>query len=105
MSFVDRRQFLRAASALGLTAAVPPEVFAQATTTPAPAEQAWDSGRVRHLLPTVSDSRMLIKVSFDAPLTAPPTVRIGNTAVRGRMSDSRGAFWHFHATDLQPGRR
>ncbi len=64
----------------------------------------WDTGRVRHLLPTVSDSRVLIKVSFDGPLTAPPTLRIGSSRVAGRMNDTAGVFWQFHATGLKPDR-
>jgi hypothetical protein len=60
---------------------------------------------VRHLLPQVSDSRMLIKASFNTPLTSAPTLRIGNVTVRGRMGDTRGEHWHFYASDLRPGRR
>jgi hypothetical protein len=104
MSSANRREFLRASSALALSAAVSPDLFAQSAVTPVPSTAAWDAGAVRHLLPTVSDSRMLIKVSFNAPLTDAPTLRVGDTAVRGRMSDTRGEFWQFHATDLRPGR-
>ena len=70
-----------------------------------PASVAWDAGRVRHMLPTVSESRMRIKVSFDAPLTATPTLRVGDQAVTGRMSDTSGEFWQFDIGDLAPGRR
>ena len=59
---------------------------------------------MRHILPTVSDTRMLIKVSLATPQTEAPTLRVGNTSVRGRMSDTRGEFWQFHVTDLAPGR-
>ena len=95
MSATNRREFLRASGAVALSAAVPPDLFAQALTTALPASAAWDSGSVRHLLPTVSDSRMLIKVSFRAPLTEAPTLRVGDTSVRGRMGDTRGEFWQF----------
>src|ERR1043166_3794755 len=47
---------------------------------------------------------MLIKASFNTPQTGAPTLRIGNTTVRGRMSDTRGEHWHFYATGLRPGR-
>jgi hypothetical protein len=104
MSATNRREFLRASGAVALSAAVPPDLFAQALTTALPASSAWDSGSVRHLLPTVSDSRMLIKVSFRTPLTDAPTLRVGDTSVRGRMGDTRGEFWNFHATDLEAGR-
>jgi hypothetical protein len=100
---IDRRKFLRGSAAASLSLAVPADLMAQAATSTAPAS-GWDAGAVRHLLPTVSDSRMLIKVSFDAPLTAAPTLRVGGTSVRGRMGDTRGEHWHFYATDLEPGR-
>src|SRR6266850_6475528 len=102
MRFANRREFLRASSAIAITAAMPADLFAQAT--PLPTAATWDAGSVRHLLPTASDSRILIKASFDAPLSEAPTLRVGDTSVRGRMSDTRGTFWHFHATELRPGR-
>jgi hypothetical protein len=79
---------------------VPAEALAQGGS-----DARWDAGSLRHLLPTVSDSRMLIKASFNAPLPGPPTLRIGNVAVRGRMTDTRGEHWSFYATGLRPGRR
>ena len=60
MSF-NRREFLRASTATALGIGLPGELFAQAGTAPAPSAGAWDAGLVRHLLPTVSDTRMLIK--------------------------------------------
>jgi hypothetical protein len=101
MHVADRRNFLRGTAAAALSLTAPAELIAQTTTAPA---SAWDAGPVRLLLPTVSDSRMLIKVSLDAPQTDAPTLDVGGTAVRGRMGDTRGEHWHFYATDLQPGR-
>src|SRR5258706_3430567 len=85
MSSTSRRDFLRASTAAALSAAVPADLFAQSETAQSSPGTNWDSGSVRHLLPTVSDSRMLIKVSFTAPV--------------------EGEHWHFYATDLAPGRR
>jgi hypothetical protein len=102
MSSINRRDFLRASSAAALGVGVPAESFAQTAAAPG---ARWDAGSVRHLLPTVSDSRMLIKASFKAPLASAPTLRVGNVAVRGRMGDTRGEHWHFYATGLRPGRR
>ena len=65
----------------------------------------WDAGLVRHLLPTVSDSRMLLKVSFVRPLSVAPTLRMGPRTVLGRMTDTVGEHWQFYVTDLDPGRR
>ena len=103
MSPIDRRNFLRSSAAVSLSLAVPADLMAQAVNSAAPASN-WDAGAVRHLLPTVSDSRMLIKVSFNRPLAAEPTLRVGATSVRGRMCDTRGEHWRFYATDLQAGR-
>jgi hypothetical protein len=99
---MNRRDFLRASSAAALGFGVPAEAFAQARTAPA---ARWDAGSLHHLLPTVSDSRMLIKASFDAPLGEAPTLRVGDMAVRGQMTDTRGSHWSFDAIGLQPARR
>ena len=66
---------------------------------------SWDSGQVRHLLPTVSDTQILIKASFTRPLPSAPSLRIGASTVRGSMNDTEGSFWQFRATGLLPGRR
>ncbi len=104
MSF-DRREFLRASAAAALWVNAPADLLAQSAQAPVPAGGAWDPGRVRHLLPSVSDTRMLIKTSFAEPLAEAPTLRVGSLSVRGRMGDTRGEHWHFYATDLEPGRR
>ena len=52
MSVTTRRKFLRASTAVALSAAVPADLFAQAAAAPSPS--GWDPGSVRHLLPTVS---------------------------------------------------
>jgi hypothetical protein len=104
MRFNDRRQFLRSSAATAFSLAVPADLFAEATSVNAPASAAWDAGDLRHLLPTVSDSRILIKASFNTPLDEAPTLNVGSTSVRGRIGDTRGEHWHFYATDLQPRR-
>src|SRR3979490_904145 len=98
---LDRRRFLRSSAAAALSLTAPPDLIMQ---TAAAAAGDWDAGPVRLLLPTVSDSRMLIKISLDAPLSEAPTLRVGGTSVRGRMGDTRGSHWHFYATDLPAGR-
>ena len=103
MLAIDRRNFLRSSAAASLSVVVPADLIAQAATSAVPASR-WDAGALRNVLPTVSDSRILIKVSFEAPLTEAPTLRVGGTAVRGRMGDTHGEHWHFYATDLLPGR-
>ena len=103
MLAIDRRNFLRSSAAASLSVVVPADLIAQAATSAVPASR-WDAGALRNVLPTVSDSRILIKVSLEAPLTEAPTLRVGGTAVRGRMGDTHGEHWHFYATDLLPGR-
>ena len=100
---MKRRDFLRAAATGPLLAAFPPQVLAQDRSRPATSKQ-WDHGALRHLLPTVSDREILIKASFTAALSRPPLLRVGTTSVPGRMTDTTGETWAFHATGLQPGR-
>ncbi len=100
---MDRRRFLVGTFGAAFLASRPADAFAQQSSTPS--SSAWDAGRVRHLLPTVSDTRLLIKASFRTPLKAPPTLRVGATAVRGRMNDTAGECWQFYAADLAPARR
>jgi len=102
---VSRRRFLAgSAGAMGAAFLSRMPLDAMAQETP-PATPEWNAGRVRHLLPTVSDSRILLKASFDRPLTDTPTLQVENTAITGRMSDTAGEYWQFHAGQLQPGRR
>jgi hypothetical protein len=84
-----RRDFLRATAGGPLLPALPPALLAQ-TAPRSSADGNWDSGRVRHLLPTVSDTQMLIKASFVEPLSRAPTLRVGTASVLGRMTDTRG---------------
>jgi hypothetical protein len=100
---MDRREFLTGSMGAAVLGSLEADAFAQDATPPAARD--WDAGQVRHLLPTVSDSSILIKASFAKPLTGTPALRIGGSTFRGRMNDTEGAFWQFHATGLQPGRR
>ena len=106
---MNRRDFLRMSSAGTLLSAVPLEMLAQSPQASFAKVRntgsVWDRGRLLHLLPAVCDREMLIKASFDRPLGAAPVLRVGSSAVRGRMSDTRGVFWQFHAQGLEPGRR
>jgi hypothetical protein len=101
---MKRRDFLRAAAAGPLLAALPSELLAQSSARP-PTSGAWNNGALRHLLPTVSDTQMLVKASFDAPLSGPPVLHVDSLAVPGRMTDTTGEMWAFHATGLVPARR
>ena len=100
----DRRSFLKGAGATGFLLNAHPDLIATAAQAAPSAPRGWDAGSVRHILPAVSDSRMLIKASFAQPLAQPPTLRVGGNSVRGTMTDSRGEFWYFYASGLGPGR-
>ena len=100
---MDRRDFLKGGMGAAILAARSADSFAQ--TGQPPVQRSWDSGRVRHLLPTVSDAAMLVKASFTQPLKEAPSLRIGASTFRGRMNDTEGSFWEFYATRLQPGRK
>ena len=98
---MDRREFLTGTMGSLVLGARSADLFAQRGTAPAAA--GWDNGQLRHLVPTVSDSQMLIKASFVRPLTAAPSLRVGSTTIRGQMSDTAGDIWQFRAVDLRPG--
>jgi hypothetical protein len=100
---MNRRDFLSASGGAALFATLPGELLAQAANPPA--SSTWNAGALRHLLPTVSDSAMLIKASFAEPLGAAPTLRIGTTNIAGRMTDTAGQFWQFLATGLPAGQK
>lgn len=68
------------------------------------AAPAWDAGKVAHLLPTVSDQRMLIKASFTERLTREPLLKVAGKLHAGRQTDRHGSFWSFDAAGLAPGR-
>ena len=103
---VDRRMFLAGtagAMAGSFFSRFPLEAMVEQGAPPP--VQGWDAGLIRHLLPTVSESRILLKVSFDRPLSAAPTLRVDSTEVTGRMNDTLGEYWQFYAADLEPDRR
>ena len=100
-----RRDFLRASAAGTVLGGVSPEMWAQSARPAGGAGGAWNNGYLLHLLPTVSNSELLIKASFAATLNVPPILRVGSRNVAGRMTDTRGQMWQFHATGLEPARR
>ncbi len=95
---LSRRQMLKLAGGAALT--LPFESGAETLL----ANTNWNSGAVAHLLPTVSDRRMLLKASFQLAQSKPPRLAVGKRAVIGRMTDSAGKFWEFDAANLEPAR-
>src|SRR6266702_1789190 len=95
-----RRRFLQGMTTLAAASALPGELRAQSKSAP-----AWNSGDLTHLLPTVSDERMLIKASFVRALAKPPRLLVDKRAASARRTDSSGEHWEFALDGLQPGRR
>lgn len=63
----------------------------------------WDAGDAVHILATVNDRRMLLKVSFRSCRDSAPVLRVGDRSVAGKQTDSEGRFWYFDAPGLDPG--
>jgi len=102
----DRRRFLASsAGALGASffGRLPLDLLADEAVTLQ--SQNWDTGKVSHLLPTVNDSQVLLKVSFERPLTSAPMLQVGNRSVQGSMNDTTGSFWQFYVTNLESDHR
>lgn len=59
----------------------------------------WDHGSVVHILPAVSEERILLKTSFAVPLVA-PRLSVNGTYFDGTEMDTQGFFWSFDATGL-----
>src|SRR5215213_7023499 len=99
---LSRRDFLRSSTAAVLAPAMSMETFAQPALRPP--SSGWDTGALRHVLPTVSDTRILLKASFNTPLSDAPRLRVGELTVEGQMTDTQGEHWSFFASDLAPNR-
>ena len=100
----SRRDFMMGAAAASL-----PQTIMSGIAGPAAAagaenakETGWDQGRVQHLLPTVSHDRVLVKASFDAPLSSAPELQVGSNRVRGQSNTAAGDFWQFDVPGLEP---
>jgi hypothetical protein len=98
-----RREFLRhgtevaAASLLG-------GWWQEAAAAARPLSAGFDSGSLHHVLSTVTHERLLVKASFERPLSEAPRLRVGGATVAGRGSDSAGRFWRWDVDGLRAGR-
>jgi len=82
-------------TSLAAASAVPEELRAQSAPL-------WNGGDLVHLLPTVSDERMLIKASFSRALAKPPRLLVDKRAASTRRTDSSGEHWSSPSTDCGP---
>ena len=73
-----RRDFMLGAAAATLPRLISSGIGGPASAAEGPkaADEDWDQGRVRHLIPTVSHDRFLIKASFNPPLFAAPDLEV-----------------------------
>jgi hypothetical protein len=101
-----RREFFKSSSALALSSAISPEIFADFLPSKAQTNKgSWDQGTVRHILPTVNDTQMLIKVSFNTLQNKPPILKIGTQKVIGKREDTQGECWSFYQDNLVPNKQ
>lgn len=68
------------------------------------AADAWDAGEVRHLIPAVSSSRLVLRASFARPV-AEASLAVDGKRVAGRRGDRAGRYWTFDAGGLKPRAR
>jgi hypothetical protein len=59
----------------------------------------WNHGSVIHILPAVNHERILLKTSFDKPLSS-PNLNISSTLYPGEKMDTWGYYWCFDAQGL-----
>ncbi|MDB5989991.1 MAG: PhoD-like phosphatase [Herbaspirillum sp.] len=96
---MDRRDFLKGSSAVGAAGLT---ISTVAHAAPATATAHWGAGQLEHMLPTVNDTSMLIKVSLKNPLPQPPVLVVDRKRFTGRRTDSAGRMWAFYAEGLEP---
>jgi hypothetical protein len=78
------------------------EAFAEQLSQRQKSSDNWEQGQVRHILPTVSDTKILLKVSFLDALPNPPILRVGSHKVLGKLEDTQGENWSFYLEGLSP---
>jgi hypothetical protein len=98
-SSLSRRSFLSSALGGAATLAITGPQLSLAAEQSKP---SWSRGSVRHLLPTVNHERLLLKASFDRPLSSPPVLRAGRRTSAGVRMDTAGEFYEFDLANLEP---
>src|SRR6266568_904567 len=97
---IYRRDFLAGAAAAGAISALPAPFASPAQA----ADDGWNAGSVEHLLPTVSNNRILLKASLREPPAGNPILLVDGRPFVGERTDSTGLFWQFDAPGLEPSR-
>ena len=108
MSDTARREFLKASSLITLSASLSGEMFAQASHAKPTPNAQWDPGVVRHILPAVNATQMLIKISLagSTPTSRQqrPVLQIDGRQITGDMTDTKAEHWRFFVDRLNPNR-
>jgi hypothetical protein len=94
---MDRRDFLKGSGAIGAAG-----LTIGTVGHAAPAPSNWAAGQIEHMLPTVNDTSMLIKVSLKKALPNTPVLVVDRKRFAGRKTDSAGRMWAFYADGLEP---
>ncbi len=100
---MDRREFLKTASASGAAFAAGSLAAGCASVEPFEPASPWRAGDVAHLIPIASHDRIRIKASFRTSHTTPPVLRVPGRSVLGQQTDSAGRFFVFDVRGLQGG--
>jgi len=113
MTVPNRREFLHVTAGVGASLAgqllVPGGlsiggVRLEEASAPASPSSDWSRGDVHHLLPTANHRRILLKASFQRPVSETPALRVDSALHPGRRRDTAGEFWEFDVDGLEPGR-
>jgi len=76
--------------------------FTVMRVAPPPKDPNWNAGLIVHLLPTVNDNRILMKASFDVAFDKAPRLKVNDKYFSSTKTDTKGYFWSFDATGLEP---
>lgn len=68
------------------------------------AEDGWNAGPLRHVIPLCNHDTFLLKTSFTRSFEAAPVLRVDSGRVKGEPTDTLGRFWQFHVPGLEPDR-
>lgn len=98
-----RREFLNRSGQATATAAALPYVLKPGVADAA--RRPFRAGSVRHILPSVTHKRLLLKVSFHERQRAAPRLAVdGALRIRGRQTDSDSEHFTFDVKGLAPDR-
>jgi len=98
-AFLARTGGVAAAAAAALVTA-PASAQAGVPGGGAAGVEGFEAGSVRHILPSATHERFVVKVSFRGPQQAEPVLLVDDLRVPGRMTDTMGECFEFDARGL-----